>query len=129
MLVQIMMLFQRPKLSRGLTILESLVVLFTSVLLLITVVPVALVQMGIYKLPEPEITPKPIIINGREVVDKNPQPSPASTQAPMPSPASASPLPAPKAPESPKPPVASQSDKPVAPAKVEPSPASASTKP
>lgn len=120
-----MMLTQRPQLSRGLTILESLVVLCTSVLLIITLVPVALVQMGVYKLPEPEITPKPIVINGREVVGKNPQPSPA----PLTSPASMTPPSAAKAPESPKPPVSSQSDKPVAPPKAAPSPASASTKP
>jgi hypothetical protein len=127
-----MMFFKRPQISRGLTILESLVVLFTSFLLIVTLVPVILVQMGIYKLPEPEITPKPIVINGREVVDqKKTQPSLEPTPAPKPSPASATPAPPAKAPESSAPPPdTSKSNKPPVPPMLEPSATSgASTKP
>lgn len=118
-----MMLFQRPPSSRGLTILESLVVLCTSLILTITLVPVVLVQMGLYKLPEPEITPKPILINGKTIVEKDP------ASFPVPSPAPVTPPPAAKTPEAPKPPVSSQTNPPEAPQKSAPTPASASTKP
>ncbi len=124
-----MMLFQRPPSSRGLTILESLVVLCTSLILIITLVPVALVQMGMYKLPEPEITPKPMLINGKAIVEKDPAAIPAPFPVPSSSPAPVTPLSAAKTPESPKPPVSSQANPPQAPQKPAPSPASASTKP
>lgn len=120
-----MMLFQRPPSSRGLTILESLVVLCTSLILIITLVPVALVQMGLYKLPEPEITPKPILINGKAIVDKEP------ASLPVPSPSSA-PMTAPQAtktPETAKPPVSAPTNPPEATQKPAASPAGAPTKP
>lgn len=125
MLVQIMMLFQRPPSSRGLSILESLVVLCTSLILIITLVPVALVQMGLYKLPEPEITPKPILINGKAIVDKEP------ASLPVPSPSSAT-MTAPQATETPetaKPPVSAPTSPPEATQKPAASPAGAPTKP
>lgn len=122
-----MIFLSRPRLSRGLSILESLVVLCTSLLLIVILVPVVLVQMGLYKLPEPEITPKPIIIDGREVLSKTlqtPAPPPASQPAAQ---AAATPPPPAKPPESPKAPVTPQADKAPPPP---PSPASsASTKP
>lgn len=123
-----MMFLSRPRLSRGLSILESLVVLCTSLLLIVTLVPVALVQMGVYKLPEPEITPKPITIDGREVLSKTLQP-PASPPASQPAAqAAATPPPPAKPPESPKPPVTTQADKAPAPPPSPPA-SSASTKP
>lgn len=124
-----MMLFQRPPSSRGLTILESLVVLCTSLILIITLVPVILVQMGVYKLPEPEITPKPILINGKAIVDKEPASSPASFPVPSPSSATVTPPSSAKMPEAPKPPVSAPTNSPEAPQKPAASPVGASTKP
>lgn len=124
-----MMLFQRPPSSRGLTILESLVVLCTSLILIITLVPVALVQMGLYKLPEPEITPKPILINGKAIVDKEPASTPPSFPVPSPSSAPMTAPPAAKTPEAAKPPVSAPTNPPEAPQKPAASPAGAPNKP
>lgn len=120
-----MMLFQRPPSSRGLTILESLVVLCTSLILIITLVPVGLVQLGMYKLPEPEITPKPILINGKAIDDKEPasSPAPSPSFAPMTAPQAT------KTPEAAKPPVSAPTPSSEAPQKPVAPPTSAPTKP